>query len=336
MRIFIACPAPRHSRTGNRVTAIRWARILRDLGHRLTIAQNYEGTPCDLCIALHARRSHQAVVHYRRLYPTGPLVLALTGTDLYRDIHRSSGAQQSLELADRLIVLQPKGRAELPPRLRGKVRVIYQSVEPTRPAPVKNRRFFEVCVLGHLRHEKDPFRPALALRLVPPEARLRIIHAGQALKPNFAERARKLAAQDSRYRWIGEVPRGRARRILARSRLLVLSSRMEGGANVISEAVVDGVPVLASRIAGSEGMLGEDYPGFFPIGDSPALARLMLRAASEPEFYNRLEKWCDRLAPLFEPAREREAWKRLLREFVADPRKQPRGPARSRSRSSTR
>jgi glycosyltransferase involved in cell wall biosynthesis len=125
-----------------------------------------------------------------------------------------------------------------------------------------------------------------------------------------------LTAQDSRYRWIGEVPRWQARRILARSRLLVLSSRMEGGANVISEALVDGVPVVASRIPGSEGMLGERYPGFFPVGDTRALGRLLLRAASEPEFYNQLKRWCDRLAPLFEPARERETWKRLLRELV--------------------
>jgi putative glycosyltransferase (TIGR04348 family) len=321
MRIFMACPAPPHSRKGNRVTALRWARILRSLGHRLRIGQEYEGTPCDLCIALHARRSHRAVVHYRRLYPAGPLIVALTGTDLYRDIRTSRQAQQSLDQADRLIVLQPRGRAELPPRLRGKVRVIYQSAEPTRVPPMKNQRFFEVCVLGHLRHEKDPFRPALALRLLPAEPRVRVIHAGQAMKPALAARACRLAAQDPRYRWIGEVPRGQARRILARSRLIILPSRMEGGANVISEALVDGVPVLASRIGGSEGMLGENYPGFFPVGDTHALARLLLRAASEPDFYSRLKKWCDGLAPLFKPARERQAWKHLLRELVREPMK---------------
>src|SRR5439155_3762824 len=140
------------------------------------------------------------------------------GTDLYRDIRTSRRAQQSLELADRLIVLQPEGRAELPPRLRGKVRVIYQSAEPTHAGPVKSLRFFTVCVLGHLRHEKDPFRAAMALRLLPPESRVRIVHAGQALSPAMAARACRLAAQDPRYRWIGEVPRWRARRILAQSR----------------------------------------------------------------------------------------------------------------------
>src|SRR6266852_4947272 len=277
MRIFMACPAPPRSRKGNRVTALRWARILRNLGHPLTIGQEYDGTPCDLCIALHARRSHQAVVHYRRLHPAGPLVVALTGTDLYRDIRTSEKARQSLEMSDRLIVLQPEGRVELPPRLRHKVRVIYQSAEPTRTRRVKNQRFFTVCILGHLRQEKDPFRAALALRLLPADTRVRIVHAGQALSPALAARARRLAAQDPRYRWIGEVPRWRARRLLARSRLLVLSSRMEGGANVISEALVDGIPVLASRIPGSVGLLGPRYPGYFLVADSDALARLLHR-----------------------------------------------------------
>ena len=286
----MACPAPPYSRKGNRVTAVRWARILRSLGHRVTIGQEYDGTPCVLCIALHARRSHPAVVHYRRLSPRGPLVVALTGTDLYRDIRTSRQAQESLELADRLLVLQPKGRTELPLRLRRKVRVIYQSAEPTAVPPVKNRRFFEVCVLSHLRSEKDPLRTALALRRLPADLPIRVVHAGGALDETLARRARALAAQDSRYRWIGEVPRWQARRILARSQLLVLSSRMEGGANVISEALVAGVPVLASRIAGSEGMLGERYAGFFPVGDTGALARLLLRAVSEPDFSWSAEK----------------------------------------------
>jgi putative glycosyltransferase (TIGR04348 family) len=319
MRIFMACPAPPRSRKGNRVTAVRWARILRNLGHRLTIAQEFDGGACDLCIALHARRSHPAIVQFRHQNPASPLVVALTGTDLYRDIRTSRRAQQSLEQADRLIVLQPKGQAELPARLRDKVRVIYQSAEPTPVRPAPDGRLMEICLLGHLRQEKDPFRTALALRLLPADLGIRVVHAGQAMSPDMAARARKLAAQDRRYRWLGEVPRWQARRLLARSRLLVLSSRMEGGANVLSEALVDGVPVLASRIPGSEGILGDGYPGFFPVGDTRALAQLLLRAASEPAFYARLKKWCTNLAPLFAPAREQEAWEHLLRELVPLP-----------------
>jgi putative glycosyltransferase (TIGR04348 family) len=315
MKIFIACPAPAHSRKGNRVTAVRWARILKGLGHRVRIARAYDGAACDCCIALHARRSHAAVVRFRRLHSERPLLVALTGTDLYRDIRTNSKAQESLELADRLIVLQPQGRDELPARLRDKTRVILQSAVPARRPASRADRFFRVCVLGHLREEKDPFRTALALQWIPAESKIRIVHAGQALSRAMAAEARALASQESRYRWLGEVPRHRARHILARSKLLVLSSRMEGGANVVSEALVAGVPVLASRIPGSEGMLGKDYPGFFPVGDTRALARLLRRAELDRAFYNSLRAWCKRLAPLFAPARERAAWAKLLREL---------------------
>ncbi len=315
MKIFLACPAPPRSRKGNRVTALRWARILRSLGHRLTVGQQFDGGSHDLLIALHARRSHEAVRDYRQLEPQGPLVVALTGTDLYRDIHSSRQAQLSLEWADRLVVLQPCGRDELPVRLRGKVRVIYQSARPTPVLSAKSQRCFDVCMLGHLRHEKDPFRTALALRLLPAASRICVLHAGQALTPAMAAQARKLASRDPRYHWLGEVPRWRARRLLARSHLLVLSSRMEGGANVVSEALVDGVPILASAISGSVGLLGADYPGFFPVGDTAALARLLRRAESDPKFYERLTTWCQRLAPRFKPAHGREAWAKLLVEL---------------------
>jgi putative glycosyltransferase (TIGR04348 family) len=319
MRIFMACPAPPGSRKGNRVTAVRWARFLKELGHRLTIGQEYEGGQCDLLVALHARRSFPAVQTFRRLHPDRPLVVALTGTDLYRDLRTSRRARRSLELADRLVVLQPRALDELPRGLRPKVRVILQSAEPVQAPPPRSKATFEVCVLGHLRHEKDPFRAALALRLLPESLPVRVTHAGQALSAAMEARARRAMARDPRYRWVGEVPRGQARRLLARSHLLVLSSRMEGGANVVSEALVDHVPVLASRIPGSVGMLGARYPGFFPTGDTEALARLLRRAATDSEFFGRLETWCSGLAPLFEPGREREAWRGLLAELAVPP-----------------
>jgi putative glycosyltransferase (TIGR04348 family) len=316
MRIFLSCSAPPGSRSGNRVTAMRWARILESLRHRVTIDQEYEGQPCDLLVALHARRSYPSIVQFRRTNPHRPLIVALTGTDLYRDIHTSRHAQQSLEWADRLIVLQPRGRDELPARHRSKVRVIYQSTSPTWQYPAKKKDSFDVCVLGHLRHEKDPFRTALALRKMPRELNICVLHAGRALSAPMARRALSLMERDRRYIWVGEQPRALARRMLVRSRLLVLSSRMEGGANVISEAVVEGVPVLASRIAGNVGLLGARYPGFFPVGDTAALARLLLRAISDSSFYEHLRRWCADRKPLFDPARERNDWSNLLAELA--------------------
>jgi glycosyltransferase involved in cell wall biosynthesis len=340
MNIRIVTPAPAHSRKGNRITALRWARILRDLGHRVTIEDEYAGARCDLLIALHARRSFPSVERFRREHPELPLVLALTGTDLYRDIHSDASARQALEMATRLVVLQPMGVTELPAPVREKARVIYQSVQVGRaaagprgaaaaeavepdlaPAILERRRSrsrqaaFQVCVLGHLRPVKDPFRAAQAARLLPESSRIQLLHVGGALSPEMEEQAAVEEAANPRYRWLGELPRWRALQVLARSRLLVLTSEMEGGANVVCEAIALSVPVLSSRISGSIGILGSDYPGYFPVGDTQTLAALLERGETDAEFYRTLQAWCERLKPLVDPARERESWKSLLQEL---------------------
>ncbi len=317
MKVTLVTPAPPGSRKGNRVTALRWARLLRQLGHRVAVRQDYRGQRCDVLVALHARRSAAAVEAYRADRPDGPLVVALTGTDVYQDIHADRAAARSLELASRLVVLQPLAVEELPARLRGKARVIYQSAEAPPAAPRRRAGAFEVCVLGHLRPVKDPFRTAEAARLLPPSSRVRVIHVGAALSADMAARAAAEAAANPRYRWLGDLPRPRALRVLARCRLLALTSRLEGGANVISEAIAAGVPVLSSHIAGSRGILGADYPGYFPVGDTEALAALLSRAESDTRYYNELRARGRRLRPLVRPGRERQAWRRLLRELRA-------------------
>jgi glycosyltransferase involved in cell wall biosynthesis len=348
MKIGIVTPAPPRSRYGNRVTATRWARILRTLGHQVSIIQAYEGQPYDLLVALHARRSYPSVRRFHGDHPERPLVVALTGTDLYQDLPHSRSAQKSLKLATRLIALQPKASEELESHLRDKVRVVYQSVSrvsaKTRgsglgirgsalpglgfgvrdsgfsacgsriPNP-ESRIHFEVCVIGHLRPVKDPLRAAYAARRLPPSSRLRILHLGAAMDARMAARARAEMRANPRYHWLGEQPRWRVRQILASSALCVLSSKLEGGANVVSEAIVAGVPLLASRIPGSVGLLGESYPGYFRVGDTQALAQLLHRAETDRAFLARLRSYCRRLAPCFDPGRERAAWSRLLEEF---------------------
>jgi putative glycosyltransferase (TIGR04348 family) len=315
MNITLVTPAPPGSHKGNRVTALRWARHLRQLGHRVAVREQYGGAPCDLLIALHARRSFPAVEAYRGAHPAGPVVVALTGTDLYEDIRTDPAARRALELSSRLVVLQPLGVEELPPRLRDKVRVIYQSAEVPRAARRRRAGAFEVCVLGHLRPVKDPFRTAWASRLLPSSSRVRVLHVGAALSADMAEQAAAEAAGNPRYRWLGDLPRPKALRVLARCRLLALTSRLEGGANVVSEAIAAGVPVVSSHIAGSVGILGADYPGYFPVGDTKALAALLYRAETDSGFYNALTARCRQLRPLVRPAREREGWRRLLREL---------------------
>jgi putative glycosyltransferase (TIGR04348 family) len=312
VRILIVSPRARARWTGNRVTAERWRRLLRGLGHRVAIADR-EG-PCDVLVALHARRSASAIAAFRRRSPEAPIVVALTGTDLYSDTPSHPVVRRSLTWAARVVALQPAALAALPPMVRARTRVICQSVEPPRRRRL-SRRFFDVAVVANLRPVKDPFRAEIAARGLPSTSRLRIRHVGGALAPSFAAQARARADANPRYAWLGERSHAEARRLIADSRVLVLSSRAEGGANVISEAIVAGVPVIASRIPGSVGLLGEGYPGFFPVGDTASLRELLLRAERDRRFLSALEKWCRKRSNLFRPARERAAWRRLLAEL---------------------
>ena len=286
MRIALVTPAGPGTRNGNRHTALRWAAFLRAAGHRVSISTQDLSGNADLMLALHARRSHASI----RAFPREkPLVVALTGTDVYRDIRTSAEARESLELAHRLIVLQPKAAEELPGRLREKVRVVVQSSATTlRHGPVKGK--FRLCVIGHLRAEKDPLRIVAALPYV--QADIEVIHLGAALDAKLEPKT-----LDPRYRWLGSVPHARALRWLASSHAMVISSRMEGGANVVCEALRIGVPVLASRISGNVGLLGPGYPGFFPLGDERALAGLITRAATNPALSRSLTADVRKLRP---------------------------------------
>ena len=266
-----------------------------------------------MMIALHARRSHPSISRYAARYPGHPLVVVLTGTDLYRDIHSDDSAKESLELATTLIVLQEMGPKELEPRHQAKTHVVYQSAEPIKPQPPL-KRYFDVCVIGHLRAEKDPFRAALAAQLLPPTSRIRITHIGRPYNKSFAEEAKLHASNNPRYRWRGEVPRWKARRLLSRSRLLVQSSLLEGGANVVSEALAARVPVIASEIPGNVGMLSKDYPGYYETSDERELARLLHRVETDDTFYETLKARCEARRCLVLPEREHAALESLVKE----------------------
>lgn len=312
MRILVITPEPPETTLGNSITAMRWTGILRTLGHHVEVTQEWDRQDVDLLVALHARRSHPSIVRFRLAYPERPLIVALTGTDLYRDLPADPDARRSLALATRIVALQDAARAELDDEARAKTCIIYQSAEPPvdRMPPAKD--LFEVCVLSHLRDVKDPLRAAFALRLLPPQSRVRIVHAGRALDPELEAEARAEEIANPRYRWIGEQPHNAAMQLLARSRLLVLSSTMEGGASAIAEAVACGVPVLCSNIPGNLGMLGRGYPGFFRLKDTGHLAGLLVRAETDPNFIGSLKESVRKLQPRFAPEGELAAWKHLL------------------------
>jgi putative glycosyltransferase (TIGR04348 family) len=271
--------------------------------------------PTDVLFALHARRSHPSIARYRKAHAAAPLVLALTGTDLYRDIRFDTDAQTSMLLADRMIVLQERALDELPANLRAKTHVVYQSAMPLRRSKAVTRAF-EIVVIGHLREEKDPFRAALACRFLPDESRIRVLHLGRAMSTEMQTEAQRLMTVEPRYRWLGEVPHWRVRRYLARARALVISSRMEGGANVASEALAGGVPILASAISGNIGMLGSEYAGYYPLEDERALGALLARFEVEAAFRRKLQAQCRLRKPLVSAKHERESLRALLDSLV--------------------
>ncbi len=267
-------------------------------------------------VAVHAWRSAAAIERFKSAFPTRPVILQLSGTDIYQYIDTDPGPTlRSMEQADRLVALNDLAWKVVPKPLRARLSVIHQSAPPLGQPRRPSRRAVVVSVIGHLRDVKDPLRAAEAARLLPADSRILIEQVGRAYTSEWAERARAEMAVNARYKWRDDVPAAAVRRLLARSHAMVISSLSEGGANVISEAVVAGVPVLASRMDGNVGLLGSDYRGYFPVGDTRALARLLQRLECEARFVKVLDNALARRRPLFRPACEKTAWRRLLSDI---------------------
>jgi putative glycosyltransferase (TIGR04348 family) len=308
--VLIASPAMAAANNGNWQTASRWARLLRPDFHTRVI-DAWRGEPCDVLIALHARRSADAVAAFTAAHPTRPCIVVLTGTDLYRDIHDDASAQASLRRATHLVVLQDQGLAALPTAVHDKARVIFQSAPSRRPAPPP-KRGLRVIAVGHLRAEKDPLTLLRATARLAHRRDIRIDLIGEGHDAALADAARRAQATLPQFRWLGGLPHAETRQRIQRAHLLVNSSRMEGGAHVVLEAVQSGTAVLASHIDGNVGMLGPAHAGYFELGDDEGLARLIERARDDAPFLARLRAQGEQRSALFAPATEQ----RRLHELI--------------------
>ena len=314
MKLVVITPvAPRG---GNHATTVRVASILSALGHDVTVGQSWTDERCDAIVILHAWRSATSIFRFRERYPNHPLVVILTGTDIYHYQHADPGiTRQAMECADVLVGLHDRVSADVPAHLRSRVRVIRQSAPRLpmgRPARADG---FDVLVVAHLRDIKDPLRTAYAVRQLPANSTIRVTHLGASRTSAWRDKALAENRNNPRYRWLGAVPPEHVQHHLARSRVLVVTSRAEGGANVISEATMAGCPVVASDIAGNVGLLGASYPGMFRVGDTAALASLLWRAETDGRFMAALERHCAALEPRFERTVETEAWQSLINDL---------------------
>jgi putative glycosyltransferase (TIGR04348 family) len=326
-QIFIASPALRSANNGNWRTAHRWSTFLRNeyqvsCKAEWDLQRDLNNAPSCL-IALHARRSASSIASFASACPGRPLIVVLTGTDLYRDIHCDESARLSLELATYLVVLQDEGPMELAAEHRVKCRVIYQSAPDIKqPRSVKGGGdTFDVVLVGHMRAEKDPLTPMRALEWLPDDSRVRLIHIGKALEDKYRLAVEALLVRQwpavRRYVWLAGLPHVDTLRQISQAQLMVISSVMEGGAHVIIEAVKAGIPILASRVPGNVGMLGRDYSGYFTPGDDRELSHMLERASREEAFLAGLRRQCVQRAPLFDPEREKNAITQLLKEALA-------------------
>ena len=320
--IVIVGPAAAAANNGNWQTAWRWSRLLRP-SFQVTIAQSWSGAPFDAMLALHAKHSADSIArwaHAQSARTAAPgLGVVLTGTDLYRDIQTDAAAQASLSYAQQLVVLQECAPESLPATVRSKARVIFQSTT-LRQTAVKPQQHLRAVMVGHLRDEKSPHTLFAAARLLKNHPDILIDHIGDALDFDLGRQARACAAECPHYRWLGGLLHEATRRRIQRAQVLVHTSRMEGGAHVLMEAVCSGTPVLASKIPGNVGMLSAGYAGYFDHGDAQELADLLLRCRAEQThadgFYSLLQDQCAGRAPLFAPAAEQAALVQLVHDLL--------------------
>jgi putative glycosyltransferase (TIGR04348 family) len=318
--IRIVTPYLADANNGNWRTAHRWQSLLSG-HHRVILQGEWQGEPCDVLIALHARRSAASVQRFREAFPTKPLIVTLTGTDLYNDLKTSEEAQQSLSLADALIVLQEDAIQYVPMLQRRKTHVIYQSAGPLKPAK-KAKGKLNCVVVGHLRKEKDPETIFRFVERVGKqsengeETNIHVLHIGAPLDEALGKRALALMKSHPNYRWTGAMQHGLTRAAIKRAHVLIHPSVMEGGANVIVEAITAGTPVLASRMSGNVGMLGQKYEGYFPVASDEVLAELAQNCVSDANFLLRLNLACQARAKLFLPGTERDSLLHLLNQFL--------------------
>ena len=324
MNFLLHVPLSRGSTRGNWITAQRWAGILETLGHSVNTVDPDEVLKSDFAaydclIGLHARRSSAVIHQWKRENPSRTVIVALTGTDLHLDLSagglRSAMVMESLQVADHIVLLEPEGRTKLPREVHQKCCVIFQSSPKARVNSQGNDDEFCVSMLAHLRDVKDPSLIVKALEYLPSESRIRVVHAGEATTDFWNQQASQWDQHCPRYHWLGSVPHDEALTLLAGSKLTVLTSHHEGAPGVFSEAAAHAVPVLATAITASVGILGGNHPGLFQPGDASGLARLMWKAESEPLFYKQLTTASCALCERLSPEQEVQSWRDLIGNF---------------------
>ncbi|NWK55679.1 glycosyltransferase [Verrucomicrobiaceae bacterium N1E253] len=314
--VLIHSPFPRQDSQGNTTSALRLQRMLMESGMEVALEDVwYSGVEARWMVALNARRSAGAVAEFMDACPRGRVVVVLTGTDINHPEVQDpeSDTCRTMKLADRLVVLHEASLAAVPKDFRDKCVVIHPSVQLPHGLQHKPRRgeLFEVLMVGNIRREKNLPLAIEACRLLPQDAGIVVRVYGDA-EGDLANRLMEATAGPLPFQWRGKTDHTSLMELMATSDLLLNTSTQEGGANAICEALGMGLPVLASRISGNVGMLGDDYEGLFPSEDAGDLAEMLSRCAENAVFYQRLKLQVCARSDQFMYQKESELWTQLI------------------------
>lgn len=311
MNILIIAPKVQSNNSGNQATAKRWQQLLIEARHQVEISDSFQAQIPDILIAIHLRKSHQSIVDFKSKFPSKPLITLGAGTDLYRDLSNQKYIdiiKKSIKLSDTILVLQNLATSLFDEEAQKKVTVIYQSTDidsfPTKVDPHSDKKEFRVVVIGHPREIKDSLRAALASRELPSHSNIKVKLCGKPANSELLALIQQEAASNSRFHWQGELSRKQTWSTLRSSDVMVISSLGEGGANVVSEACVIGLPVLATKIDGNIGLLGEGYQGYFQPRGTKQLSSLMLRCEQNKAFLQTLREQIKSKSNLFSKQQE--------------------------------
>lgn len=147
-----------------------------------------------------------------------------------------------------------------------------------------------VGYMGQIAPHKGVHTLFEAVRLLP-EARLEVRAYGDVTRfPRYAQRLRRLAAQDRRLQLAGTYEGDEVSRVLRELDVVVVPSVWyENSPNTILEAFAHGTPVVVSDLGGMAELVAHDVDGLrFVPGDASSLAAQLQRLVQEPDLLSRL------------------------------------------------
>ena len=247
--------------------------------------------------------------------PQSKIILILSGPDIYPE--PSAKAIDSMEVGNVLVLLQSHGIDQVPPLYRNKSTIIYQSIEKLSldSERSKSDSEFKVVLISNIRSVKDPLIASRACRLISPASKLKITHVGYCLDEELGSELTQENKSNIRYEWVGGLSKLEAMTILSESHVLLITSQHEGAGRVVGEAIQLGVPIISTNNLGVTGILGDDYEGYYPVGDAKALSDILTKAEEDKEFLAQLNIHCQNRSFLFDIEEEKKNWEKLINDF---------------------